>query len=228
MARATFEGPVIAGDQRFGDLRNIGYMGLNQTANLLLTNVTPNTANYGGGSGAFVDSNGIPNGGGVVYTPSSTVYPSVVQTIPADTTTNWYRGFVAYLPAGSRLVNFLVDVQALVTITGTLTSQTVYISNNYTAAAGTPTYAATGAITAVGRQSLATLTATQIANQQASSTDIIQANGLPNISQVVFTIAIVGTSVTAITAGQYIFTVQYTQADGSIGSTTAYPYGNFD
>lgn len=228
MARATFEGPVIAGDQRFGDLRNIGYMGLNQSANLLLTNVTPNTATFGGGSGAFIDSNGIPNGNGVVYTPSSTVYPSVAQTIPADTSTNWYRGFVAYLPAGSRIVNMLVDVQTVITITGTLTSQTVYVSNNYTAAAGTPTYAATGAISAVGRQSLSTFTATQLSNQQSSSTDIIQANGLPNISQVVFTIAIVGTSVTAITAGQYIFTVQYIQVDGSIGSTTAYPYGNFD
>jgi len=228
MARATFEGPVIAGDQRFGDLRNIGYMGLNQTANLLLTNVTTNTANYGGGSGSFVDSNAIPNGSGVVYTPSSTVYPSAAQTIPADTTTNWYRGFVAYLPAGSRIVNMLVDVQALVTITGTLTSQTVYVSNNYTAAAGTPTYAGTAAITAVGRQALSAFTATQLANQQSTSTDVIQANGLPNISQVVFTIAIVGTSVTAITAGQYIFSVQYTQVDGSIGSTTAYPYGNFD
>lgn len=228
MARATFEGPVIAGDQRFGELRNIGYMGLNQSANLLLTNVTPNTANFSGGSGAFIDSNGIPNGNGVVYTPSSTVYPSVAQTIPADTSTNWYRGFVAYLPAGSRIVNMLVDVQALVTITGTLTSQIVYVSNNYTAAAGTATYGLTGAISAVGRQSLSTFTATQLSNQQSSSTDIIQANGLPNISQVVFTIAIVGTSVTAITAGQYIFTVQYTQVDGSIGSTTAYPYGNFD
>lgn len=227
MGRSTFEGPVLAGDNRFGPLRNVGYVGLNQSANLLLTNTTANTATYGGASGIFVDSNGIPNSGGDVYTPS-TAFPPTLQTIPADTATNWYRGFVAYLPAGSRIVNMLVDVQALVTVTGTLSSQTVYISNNYTAAAGTPTYGATGAISAVGRQSLSAFTATQLANQQSTSTDIIQTNGEPNISQVVFTIAIVGTTVTAITAGQYIFTVQYTQADGNIGSTTAYPYGNFD
>jgi hypothetical protein len=227
MARATFEGPILSGDTRFGALRNVGYAGLNQSGNLLLTNVTANTANYGGISGQFVDSNGIPNTAGTVYVPSSSTFPSVVQTIPADTTTNVYRGFVAYLPTNSRIINMLVDVQALVTVTGTLTSQTVYISNNYTAAAGTPTYAATGAISAVGRQALATFTATQLANMQATSTDILQ-SGQPNISQVVFTIAIVGTTLSAVTAGQYIFTVQYTQADGNIGTTTAYPYGNFD
>tara|TARA_R110000868_G_C10853171_1_gene760953 strand:+ start:685 stop:1368 length:684 start_codon:yes stop_codon:yes gene_type:complete len=227
MARATFEGPILSGDTRFGALRNVGYAGLNQSGNLLLTNVTANTANYGGVSGQFVDSNGIPNTAGVVYVPSSSTFPSVVQAIPADTATNIYRGFVAYLPTNSRIVNMLVDVQALVTVTGTLTSQTVYISNNYTAAAGTPTYAATGAISAVGRQALATFTATQLANMQATSTDILQ-SGQPNISQVVFTIAIVGTTLSAVTAGQYIFTVQYTQADGNIGTTTAYPYGNFD
>ena len=227
MARATFEGPILSGDTRFGALRNVGYAGLNQSGNLLLTNVTANTANYGGVSGQFVDSNGIPNAAGVVYVPSSSTFPSVVQAIPADTATNIYRGFVAYLPTNSRIINMLVDVQALVTVTGTLTSQTVYISNNYTAAAGTPTYAATGAISAVGRQALATFTATQLANMQATSTDILQ-SGQPNISQVVFTIAIVGTTLSAVTAGQYIFTVQYTQADGNIGTTTAYPYGNFD
>lgn len=228
MGRSTFEGPVLAGDTRFGDLRNVGYVGLNQSGNILLTNTTANTANYGGASGQFVDSNGIPNGNCVVYTPSATAYPSTAQTIPADTATNIYRGYVAYLPAGSRIVNLLVDVQALVTVTGTLTSQTVYISNNYTAAAGTPTYGATGAITAVGRQSLSAFTATQLANQQSTSTDVLPGNGQPNISQVVFTIAIVGTSLTAVTAGQYIFTVAYTQADGNIGTTTTYPYGNLD
>jgi len=227
MARSTFEGPILAGDTRFGALRNVGYVDLSQSANLLLTNTTTNTANYGGSSGVFVDSNNIPNADGVVYVPSSSTFPSAVQTIPADSATNVYRGFVAYLPAGSRIVNMIVDVQALVTVTGTLTSQTVYISNNYTAAAGTPTYGATGAISAVGRQALATFTATQLDNMQATSTDILQ-RGAPSLSQVVFTIAIVGTTLSAVTAGQYIFTVQYTQADGSIGSKTAYPYGNFD
>ena len=227
MARATFEGPILSGTNRFSDVRNVGTVGLNQSANLSLINTTANTANYGGASGVFVDSNAIPNGAGVVYQPSSSVFPSVAQTIPADSATNIYRGFVAYLPTGSRIVNMLVDVQILATVTGTLTSQTVYISNNYTAAAGTPTYAATGAISAVGRQALSTFTATQIANQQATSTDVLQ-SGQASVSQVVFTIAIVGTTLSAVTAGQYIFTVQYTQADGNIGTATAYPYGNFD
>jgi len=32
MARSTFSGPVISGDQRFGPLRNIGYTVLEQDA----------------------------------------------------------------------------------------------------------------------------------------------------------------------------------------------------
>jgi hypothetical protein len=37
----------------------------------------------------------------------------------------------------------------------------------------------------------------------------------------------VGTSLTAITAGTFYFTIRYSQADGSIGTATTYPYGNF-
>ena len=61
MARSTFEGPVLSGDNRFGPLRNVGYMQLVQDANIILTNTTVNTAGYGGASGQFVNGNGIPN-----------------------------------------------------------------------------------------------------------------------------------------------------------------------
>jgi len=228
MARSTFEGPILSGDNRFGSLRNVGYTYLSQGATLNLANTTPRTAGYGGASGTFVDSNGLPNDVAVVYTPSSTAAPSA-QTIPADSATNIYRGFVAYLPAGSRIIEIFVDCGVVATVAaGTLSTQTVYVSNNYTAAGGTPTYAATGAVSAVGRQALATFTATQLANQQATSTDITATTTNPNTSQVVFTVALVGTSMTTISAGTYYFTVLYTQPDGSIGSATAYPYGNFD
>ena len=231
MARATFEGPILSGDIRFGALRNVGYAVLAQSAALNLANVTANTAGYAGSSGVFVDSNGIPNTTGVVYTPSSSTYPPVAATIPADSATNIYRGFVAFLPAGSRINDMFIDIGVVTAVTaGTLTSTTVYVSNNYTAAAGTPTYGATAVLTspAVGRQSLATFTATQLANQQATSSDVTNAGQPSLLSQVVFTLALVGTSMTTPSAGTFYFTVRYTQADGNIGTATAYPYGNFD
>ena len=233
MARSTFEGPILSGDNRFGPLRNVGYSQLVQNIDLDLSNTTTGTATYGGSSGVFAASNGIPNLPGVVYQPSSSVYPSVVQTIPADTATNVYRGAVLYVPTGADLDNIYVDCLALVAVAGgtaAVTSQTIYVSNNYTAAAGTPTYFATGAVSAIGRQSLATFTATQMANQSATSTDILLPNGQPNISQIVVTIAIVGTNLDTRTSltGKYNFTLQYSQPDNNIGSKTAYPYGNFD
>jgi hypothetical protein len=231
MARSTFEGPILSGDTRFGPLRNVGYTSLVQSAGLVLTNTTANTAGFAGSSGVFVDSNAIPNTAAVVYTPSSSTFPSVAATIPADSATNIYRGFVAYLPVNSTVDNFFVDIGVVPTVAaGTLTSVQVLISNGYTAAAGTAAYANTAVLTspAVGRQTFAAFTGAQLANQQATSTDILQPNGNPNISQVVFTIALVGTSMTTISAGTLYFTVRYTQADGNIGSATAYPYGNFD
>jgi hypothetical protein len=233
MGRSTFEGPILSGDNRFGPLRNVGYSQLVQNIDLDLANSTPGTSTYSGGSGIFVSSNGVPNVAASVFQPSSTVYPSVLQTIPADTSTNVYRGAVFYLPTGADLDNIYVDLLTAVAVSGgsaSLSSTTVYVSNNYTAAAGTPTYFATGAITTAGRQSLATFTATQMANQSASSTDILQVNGQPNISQVVVTIALVGTALDTRTSltGKLNFTLQYTQPDNNIGTLTTYPYGNFD
>jgi hypothetical protein len=179
----------------------------------------------------FVNGNTIQNVPGVVYTPGTTTYAPV--TIPADTATNVYRGVVLYLPTGCNLDGINVDCQTVVGVSGgtaALTSATVYVSNNYTAAAGTPTYFQTGAITTVGRQALSTFTATQITNQSGTSVDIIQPNGQPNLSQVVITIAIVGTSLDTRTSltGAFSFLARYFQNDPNIGTTTAYPYGNLD
>jgi hypothetical protein len=232
MSRATFEGPVLSGDNRFGAFRNVGYSQLVQNVDLDFSNAVSATPTYAGGSGQFVVSNSIPNVNATIYQPSSSVYPSVAQTIPADTATNIYRGAVFYVPTGADLDNIFVDCLALAAVAGgtaAITSQTVYISNNYTAAAGTATYFNTGAVSAVGRQALSTFTATQMTNQTATSTDILL-SGQPNVSQVVVTIAIVGTALDTRTSltGKYNFTLQYSQADNSIGSKTVYPYGNFD
>lgn len=229
MARSTFEGPILSGTQRFGAFRNVGYASLVQSATLNIANTTANTAGFGGSSGIFVDSNGIPNSVTTVYTPStSTTYTAT--SIPADSATV-YRGYVAYLPAGSRINDIFVDIGVITTFTsGSLTSVQINVSNDYVAATGTCTYAQTAVLTspAVGRQSFNAFTATQLANQQSTSTDIIQINGEPPLSQVVFTVASINGTNVAITGGTYYFTIRYTQPDGNIGTTTTYPYGNFD
>ena len=221
MARSTFEGPILSGDQRFPPFRNVGYTDLVQFCDIDLTNVTPSTALFSGGSGQFVNSNVIPNQLATVYTPSATVYPPAAQTIPADTATNVYRGAVMYLPYGSNLNDITIDCGNLVTVSGgtaALTSATVYVSNNYTAAAGTPRYYQTGSVTAVGRQALSTFTVNQLYNQQiGTSGDITnppassQGSGPTSslVSQLVFTVAIVGTALdtrvaTATVAGAVI------------------------
>jgi hypothetical protein len=336
MARSTFEGPVLQGDNRFGPLRNVGYSDLVQYCDIDLTNTTNGTAFYSGGSSQFVSSNGIPNQYATVYSPSATVYPPVAQTIPADTATNVYRGAVMYLPYGSNLNDITIDCGNLVTVSGgsaALTSATVYVSNNYTAASGTAKYFQTGSVTAVGRQSLSTFTIPQMYAQAVGTTGDITnppaASGQGTsqysslVSQLVFTVAIVGTNLdtrvgtatvtgaaiadtigtftctsnaflaigqtitlsgtyggtgsitgytnptsylvatatggagtvtgfkiinldgspvtttagtpTGITytissalSGRFLFTARYTQLDGNIGTSTAYPYGNFD
>ena len=230
MARSTFEGPVLSGTTRFGPFRNVGYVELAQSAALNIATTTPNTAGYGGASCVFVGSNNIPNSSVTVYTPNSASTTLTATSIPADAATV-YRGYVAYLPAGSRIIDIFVDIGVITTFTsGSLTSVQINVSNNYVAAAGTCTYAQTGVLTspAVGRQSFNAFTATQLANQQSTSTDIVQANGEFNLSQVVFTVASINGTNVAITGGTYYFTIRYTQPDGNIGTTTTYPYGNFD
>jgi hypothetical protein len=230
MARSTFEGPVLSGDQRFGAFRNVGYTDLAQRVGLNIATTSSYTANYGGSSGVFVSSNGIPNSPTTVYTPNSTTTTLTATAIPADAATV-YRGAVFYLPAGSRINDLFVDIGVITSFTsGSLTSIQVNVSNDYVAAAGTCTYAQTAVLTspAAGRQSLNAFTATQLANQQSTSTDILQINGQPNLSQVVFTIASINGTNVAITGGTYYFTIRYTQLDGNIGTLTTYPNGNFD
>ena len=240
MARSTFEGPVLSGDVRFGALRNVGYTQLVQDASIVLTNTTNNTAGYGGVSGQFVNGNGIPNSNATVYTPSSTTYPPTAATITADTvsttTGTLYRGVVVYVPYGSTINDILVDTNVAITIdTGTVGTVTGKIGNNF----NTTTY---GSITtmnaATGRNTVAQ-TGAQLLSCASTTGDIVIS---PNpgsdaysslLSQVVLTITIPytgGTSGTlsAITAGTFNIAVRYTQLDPNIGTTTAYPYGNFD
>jgi len=243
MARSTFEGPVLQGNNRFGPLRNVGYSVLIQSVVLDLTNTTSATANYSGGNGQFVSSNNIPNTNASVYTASSTAYPPAVATITADTATILYRGAVLYLPYGSLIRNIIVDVQAIQTLTtGTVTGMEVLVSNGFTASGGTARYAALGTSSSTftaGRQSLTSaFSVTQLNNLFAGTTGDITnptgANTDPNgslISQVVITLAtnVSGANGAApFTAGKYGIQVVYTQPDPNIGSQTTYPYGNFD
>ena len=222
MARSTFEGPILSGDVRFGALRNVGYSQLVQNVDVNIANTVVGTSTYGGASGQFVASNGIPNVNGTVFVPSATATPTA-QTIPADTATNIYRGAVFYLPTGSDLDDIFFDIQTAFAVSGgtaALTSVQFLASNNYTAAAGNAAYFQTAAITsnAVGRQALATFTATQIGNQTATSTDIYQGGNQPNLSQVVITVALVGTALNTATSitGQVNVTLRYTQPDNNL------------
>lgn len=227
MARSTFEGPILAGTNRYPPFRNTGSVEITQNGGMQLTNTTPNTALFGGSSGVFVTSNQtFANSTSLVYVPSATNPVLATQAIPADSATQIYRGFVMYVPSGCHIENFTVDVGVVPTVAaGSITSTLVYVSNNYTVQGGTPTYGVTGAITAVGRQSLATFTGTQLANQFSSSTDIVLPNGQFNVSQIVFTISIVGTTMTTLSAGTFYFTVFYSQTD-PMGTPTVYPFGN--
>jgi hypothetical protein len=240
MARSTFEGPVLAGGNRFGPLRNVGYTVLAQDANIVLTNTTNATAGYSGGSGQFVNANNIPNVNATVYTPSSTNNPPVAATITADAGTGGsgtlYRGVVMYLPYGSSIINLLIDTNVAITATGgTLGTVTGSIGNGF----NTTTY---GNITtmnaATGRNTVAQTGAQLLA--ATSTTGDIVLSPTPGsdaysslLSQVVLTITIpytggTGTTLPVITAGTFNITVGYTQLDSNIGTTTTYPYGNLD
>jgi len=239
MGRSTFEGPVLSGDNRFGPLRDVGYVELVQTAYIDFSLSGGNgTAGYAGGSGQYVGSNGIPNSNAQLYTPSSTfsVNGPTTTTPPTDTATNVYRGVIMYLPIQSQILDFIVDMPTVMSgLTATPTGVNLYISNSTTANAGTPTYAsvAIGTTTtgSAGRQSV-TYSATQLNNLLSTTSDIQnpQVGTQPSFfSQLVFTIGIAAASgLTPPTAGQFGLTVRYRQADTNIGNSTTYPYGNFD
>lgn len=228
MARSTFDGPILAGTNRFPPFRNVGSAELTQNGAMVLTNTTQNTVGYGGSSGVFVtNGQSFSNTSATLYTPSATNPVLSVTTPTADTASLIYRGFVMYVPAGSHVENVTIDMGVVpTTAAGSVTNVQVLVSNNFTAQGGTPTYAATGTFTAVGRQALSTFTGTQLANQFASSTDIVLSGGQGNVSQLVFTIIIAGSSMTTLTAGTFYFTAFYSQSD-SAGTPTVYPFGNF-
>ena len=234
MARSTFDGPILSGDNRFGPLRDVGYANLVQAADINFTNTTSGTAGYSGGSGQFVWGNGVPNVPGQLYTPSSSFSNSgpTTTTPTADSTGtsgNLYRGVVMYLPINSGIIDIFVDCGVVPTVSGgTIGTVAVKVGNAF----NTTTYAGITTVSAVGRQTLDTFTDAQFVAQSATSSDIQNPNlgAQPTFfSQLVFTVVIPYTvAASTLTAGKFYFTVRYTQADGNIGTTTTYPYGNFD
>jgi hypothetical protein len=240
MGRATFEGPILSGDSRFGPLRNVGYADLAQETSIVLTNVTNATAGYGGVSGQFVNGNGIPNTNAVVYTPSSSTYPPVAATITADAgssgTGTLYRGIVFYLPYGSNINDFLIDTNVAITATGgTLGTVTAKIGNAF----NDTTYGSITTVNAAAARNTITQTGAQLLACNSTTGDITISNP-PGTSQysslmsqvvVTFTIPYTagsGTTLPVITAGTITAALRYTQLDANIGNSTTYPYGNFD
>lgn len=240
MARATFEGPILAGDSRFGPLRNVGYADLAQETSIVLTNTANGTAGYAGGSGQFVNGNTIPNVNATVYTPSSSAYPPTAATITADAgsggTGTLYRGIVFYLPYGSNINDFLIDTNVAITATGgTIGTVSVQIGNTF----NDTTYGSITSANASAARNTITQTGAQLLKTNSSTGDITVtpaqgANPYSSLmSQVVITFTIPytggsGTTLPVITAGTFTAAVRYTQLDANIGSQTAYPYGNFD
>ena len=233
MARSTFEGPILSGDSRFGPLRDVGYARLSQECFIDLSNTTAGTAGYSGGSSQFVNGNTIPNVNATVFTAAGgTVYPPVVVTPTADATTAIYRGAVFYVPINSIIEDIVVDYTTAITVGGSPTYSAVSLlaSNGFVTSG--PSYATVSLGTTttgtVGRQTT-TYTAANLTAMLATTADITTGNNNPSqMSQVVVTLAIVGTGLSAPTAGKMNISLRYLQTDPNIGSTTAYPYGNFD
>ena len=233
MARSTFSGPILAGEQRFGSQRNVGYAEMVQNAFLDFSNSTAGTANYGGGSGTFVSSNNIPNNVGTIWVPQNGAYspngPTVASAPTADATGTNYRGAVFILPYGSNIIDIIID-QGTTPTDGThaVTSIQPYVSNQFTTSAGI--YGTFAAITGAGR-TYATYTATQLDNVNGTLQDVqnIQPGQQPSwFTQVVVTLAMTASGLTSVNAGQMSITLRYTQADYNIGNINTYPYGNFD
>ena len=173
----------------------------------------------------------IPNVNAIVYSPSSSVYPPVAATPTADASTTVYRGAVFYLPTGSQINDFFVDIGTGITGGSTITAGVVNIGNQFNGTQyGSVTLTATANVLVAGRYST-TFTGTQLAAIQSTTADFTNPTGVvepATFSQVVMTLAITGTGTPAPTAGTLYLTVRYTQVDGNIGTTTTYPYGNFD
>jgi len=239
MGRATFSGPILSGDARFGPQRDVGYTLLSQAAVLDFSVTTPGSLNYGGASGQFVtslsNSTNSPNVNASVISPQAGQYsasPTIVAPTADATGTN-YRGVIFYLPVGSTIEDIFIDNIVQPTDgTHAVTSIQPYISNTFATSGGA--YATSGAITgsSIGRTS-ATFTAAQYANAITTLADV-QNTFAPNVveppffSQVVVTLAMTVSSLTSVNAGKLAVYVRYTQVDPNVGSSSAYPYGNFD
>ena len=137
MARSTFEGPILSGDNRFGPLRNVGYSDLVQATDIDFTVTTAGTAYYSGGSGQFVWGNGIPNLPGQLYTPSSSYSTSGPTTTtptadPTGTSGTIYRGVVMYLPVGCEINDIFIDCGVVPTLSaGTIGNVSVKVGNAF-------------------------------------------------------------------------------------------------
>lgn len=237
MARSTFAGPILAGNAKFGPVRDIGYTDLVQEASIVLTNTTNATAGYAGGSAQFINGNLIPNVNSIVYTRSATAYPPTAATITADAGTGGtgtlYRGVVFYLPTASNINDFLIDTNVAITATGgTIGTVSVQIGNAF----NDTTYGSiTSANAATGRNTIVQ-TGAQLLATNSTTVDFTNPNGVvepATFSQVVVTFTIPytggsGTTLPTITAGTFTAALRYTQVDANIGNSTTYPYGNFD
>ena len=235
MARSTFEGPVLSGDNRFGPLRDVGYARLAQDTYIDFSNTTPNTAGYSGGSTQFVNGNNIPNTLANVYTASGGATSAIV-TPTADTTSAIYRGGVFYVPTGCTIDSIVVDYILALTVTSgttaTFTGVDWYFSNGFVTSS--PSYATvslgTTTVGTAGRKT-STYSATNLTNMLATTADVgTGANSPSTLSQIVGTLAIVGGAgtYTGLTAGKFNISIHYIQNDGNIGTASAYPYGNLD
>lgn len=230
MGRSTFEGPILAGDSRFGPIRDVGYTDMVQTAFLDFSNTTPATAGYGGASTIFVNSNTVPNVAGNIYSPQAGVGTSAGPTVvtpTADTASNIYRGAVFYLPVNSVITTADIFLGTAITVTGTTPTFTAKIGNQFNGSQ----YGTVSAVS-TGRNTIA-LTAAEVNAWQATTLDFQNPSvgTQPSFfSQVVFTFNINGASadLSALSAGTLYFLLRYRQYDSNIGNTTTYPYGNFD
>ena len=237
MGRSTFDGPILSGDNRFGPLRNVCYTDLIQSAFLDFSVTTNNTANYGGGSGVFVNANGIPNSAATIYTPQSGVYstsgPTAATAPTADASSTVYRGAVFWLPYSSNITDIILDIGTVPKDSqGTPVAVTAiqpYVSNNF--ATSTGVYATFANISSPAAQRYtATYVGTQLAYASSTLQDV--QNLQPGQQPTWFSQVVVGLKMTTgaagLSSGQVEITVRYNQLDMNIGTSTTYPYGNFD
>jgi hypothetical protein len=147
-----------------------------------------------------------------------------------------YRGVVFYMPYNANLNDFLIDTNVAITATGgTIGTVSVQIGNAF----NTTTYGSiTSANASTGRNTIVQ-TGAQLLATNATTGDITNLTGANTdpggslLSQVVVTFTIpysggTGSTLPVLTAGTFTVGVRYTQIDPNIGSSTAYPYGNFD